>query len=833
MSGKSRKFNIIELDLLESYLRYYHFAANRACFPPQTSNNSFDSDDDETIRISNRQATVFENEITHIGGHKFPALERHILEQPYLALPSTLGIRERRTIYSLCVHVGLYHTAAGPKFEDRYTVLSVHPDGFDHVPNLEEPLSFPVIQCKPWFHRNDIAVCPTPRGSLQSTFSFSPHFLSRHKVRESTRKNRGVIEDLMAYPYQCLREHDVEGVEGGPVDSVEDLSNPPQFINSNSVDGPILVDTGDKMTQCVETLNNSQITELAFDVEAYNANRYKQATCLLQLTTNLYQEYVIDVLAPGVWDKVSSLKNIFANKDIVKVGHAISGIDVPCLHRDFGIFIVNAFDTQEAATKLGLKNQLSLIKLCRYYKLGLDERDEENDKHLKLKELYQNCDWRQRPLLNDQVEYGILDVRYLIHLRRLLIKDVLDFDSVSNPPRNLVTRSNLNIDSEDRVSPLKLEREASTMTALTNDNSVRGIDSLDVALTADETDNDSAKSSDSNNNSDNDNDNDNDNEKENDGGEKDAARQERGTGDGDGSGSNGLSRRGSEDDDIVDFKNGFDDASSFFSAHDDMENRSLSTLGSKVSELRYNQTLMDVLKVSQQKCLSLWTPKSERADKNDDLLAMKQRANRLSNSLNAKDRDKKVWSKEDDWLYQELVEWREDAAKKIGVMPSMLCNLNFLVLVAYRRPISLISLRRLSYFLPTVFCDEEHLHHLEDLFSVVAGAGEVALVNADAIVRLYSERLVKSKLGDVKERSFKEDASMADTGGTGGKSDTTDGSDKPLKAIVLDRCEDEDVSLMSADIQQGDKRNTLKKMYAAAAVASLAVIGLGIMKRKR
>ena len=61
MTEKKRKFNIIEQDLLEAYLRYYHHAANRVCFPPDSE--GFDSDDDdETIRRSNLQGTAFEND---------------------------------------------------------------------------------------------------------------------------------------------------------------------------------------------------------------------------------------------------------------------------------------------------------------------------------------------------------------------------------------------------------------------------------------------------------------------------------------------------------------------------------------------------------------------------------------------------------------------------------------------------------------------------------------------------------------------------------------------------------------------------------------------------
>ena len=716
--------------------------------------------------MSNRQATAFENDSTWIAGHEFLALDTELLEEPYLSLPSTLGTKERRTIYEICVHVGLYHTGAGQKFKDRYAVVSVHPDGLDQVPNIEEaePLDFPVSRCKPWFYRNDIGICPSPRkGITTNSYTFSPHFLSRHKVRECTRKHKAIIEDLMAYPYQCLRDD---------IDTFEALSNPPLFqdtFGSESEHTSILVDTADKLRECVADLASDKITELAFDVEAYNASKYKQSTCLLQLCTNLNQEYVIDVLAPGVWDEVSLLQPIFASSSLVKIGHGISGVDVPCLHRDFGIFIVNAFDTLEAATKLRLNNHLGLAKLCKYYELP-----EELERHSILKELYQTCDWRERPLTNDQVEYSVMDVRYLIQLRRLLIRDMLEFDAVPD----VVTEG-----FESKMSPLKLSRETSV-----NGHSVLGgVDSMDVEVDI----------------------------------EVDVVEEEDNTEDND---DNEVDdEEGSEM--VEAAKSREEDENSFFTAHDDNDGKSISTIGSKTSsEVRYNQTVMDVLKISQQKCLSLWTEKKEPADKNETLLHMMKRADRLGDISDSK--RKKMWNKEDYWLYMELVEWREDAAKKIGIMPSLLCPLNLLVMVAYKRPGSLISLRRLNYFLPTIFQMESHSHHLEDLFSVVAGAGAEnnTLVNGDAVVRLYSERQVSKRAVVLMAESDDEEVSI---------------NVEILAEVQNDWWGDEEVDeddhKDAPEIIEVSRSRTsiYAKITLTAAVATIGVFWIGVLKRKK
>jgi len=95
---------------------------------------------------------------------------------------------------------------------------------------------------------------------------------------------------------------------------------------------------------------------IGFDLEMYNPNAHTCITCLLQIATSS-ASYVIDVLVPEVWQLVSLLAPIFADPNVVKVGQAIGSLDVPSLHRDFGIFVVNAFDTYEAAWLLKLQKK--------------------------------------------------------------------------------------------------------------------------------------------------------------------------------------------------------------------------------------------------------------------------------------------------------------------------------------------------------------------------------------------------------------------------------------------------------------------------------------------
>ena len=55
-------------------------------------------------------------------------------------------------------------------------------------------------------------------------------------------------------------------------------------------------------------------------------------------------------------------------------------------------------------------------------------------------------------------------------------------------------------------------------------------------------------------------------------------------------------------------------------------------------------------------------------------------------------------------LYGKLVEWRDEVAKKEGVMPTMICPLDLLVLMAYKRPGCQIGLKRLMHYIPELDC---------------------------------------------------------------------------------------------------------------------------------
>ena len=203
--------------------------------------------------------------------------------------------------------VGLFHCGNGEYgSSERYVAISIYCDVFD---------------CAEGFQ---------PSRYMGFYRSFVPWYNRRENVKsreETTKQFKRKIQDLIDQPGKCIRDDidtlDFKQLEGADLSKI----SPPTLENDSQVVSPwVLVDTADKMRECAEELQRENVTELAFDLEAYNPSKFTQSTCLIQLKSNLEKEYVIDPLAEGVWDSIELLSPLFEDPDIVKIGHSISGM---------------------------------------------------------------------------------------------------------------------------------------------------------------------------------------------------------------------------------------------------------------------------------------------------------------------------------------------------------------------------------------------------------------------------------------------------------------------------------------------------------------------------
>mmetsp|Transcript_795 Transcript_795/g.1325 ORF Transcript_795/g.1325 Transcript_795/m.1325 type:complete len:958 (-) Transcript_795:82-2955(-) len=165
------------------------------------------------------------------------------------------------------------------------------------------------------------------------------------------------------------------------------------------------IDDLDELQRAVEEMECFK--EIAIDLEHHSYRSFQGITCLMQVSTR-EKDYIIDTLA--LRRDMSIFLPLFSDPEVVKVFHGCDS-DILWLQRDFGLYVVNCFDTYHAAKALRYP-ALSLSHLLKYH-CGITL----NKKH-------QLSDWRQRPLPSDMIEYARSDTHYLLYIYDCVRRDV-------------------------------------------------------------------------------------------------------------------------------------------------------------------------------------------------------------------------------------------------------------------------------------------------------------------------------------------------------------------------------------------------------------------------
>ena len=153
---------------------------------------------------------------------------------------------------------------------------------------------------------------------------------------------------------------------------------------------------------------------LAIDLEFIRENTYAPQLALIQVAVS----DTCAIVDPLTVQDLSPLLEILTDTEILKVLHA-AGQDIEVLHWHAGIIAVPIFDTQVAASLVGLGEQLSYGRLVDAL-LGVS---------LTKGESY--SDWLRRPLLPSQTKYALDDVRYLLPMQDRLSKRLSDMGRAS------------------------------------------------------------------------------------------------------------------------------------------------------------------------------------------------------------------------------------------------------------------------------------------------------------------------------------------------------------------------------------------------------------------
>ncbi|KAF9116697.1 exosome nuclease subunit [Mortierella sp. AM989] len=173
----------------------------------------------------------------------------------------------------------------------------------------------------------------------------------------------------------------------------------------------IWVDTEEVLKDMCKTLEMQR--EIGIDLEHHNYRSYQGFVCLMQISTR-DQDYVIDTLE--LRGSLHLLNQSFTDPNIVKVLHGAES-DIIWLQRDFGVYIVNMFDTYHASKLLEFGSH-SLAHLLKLY------ADYDADKR------YQLADWRIRPLPKEMLSYARSDTHFLLYIYDRMRNALLD---KSNP----------------------------------------------------------------------------------------------------------------------------------------------------------------------------------------------------------------------------------------------------------------------------------------------------------------------------------------------------------------------------------------------------------------
>eukprot|EP00980_Cylindrotheca_fusiformis_P010209 scaffold2271_cov130-Cylindrotheca_fusiformis.AAC.4 len=177
-------------------------------------------------------------------------------------------------------------------------------------------------------------------------------------------------------------------------------SKPRKIKKANSELTATWIDTPKALQKLSKRLKSGKIREIALDLEAHSYRSFGGMTCLIQMTFSK-ENFLIDPFP--LWKHLSqALGPVLANPKIVKVLHGADS-DVQWLQRDFGLYIVNLFDTGRAARVLRLTGYGYAHLLHHYVGFVADKS-------------HQLSDWRQRPLPRTMKEYAIMDTHYLLDI---------------------------------------------------------------------------------------------------------------------------------------------------------------------------------------------------------------------------------------------------------------------------------------------------------------------------------------------------------------------------------------------------------------------------------
>lgn len=172
---------------------------------------------------------------------------------------------------------------------------------------------------------------------------------------------------------------------------------PPTHFVPFSAQDYAWIDSEEQLSALAHAL--TLVKEYAIDLENHAYRSFQGFCCLMQISTR-DKDFLIDALK--LRHAMQQLNSSMTDARIVKVLHG-SEHDIQWLQRDFGLYIVNSFDTFVASKMLSFPSHSLAYLLSHYVGVTADKK-------------YQLADWRIRPLPEEMVKYAREDTHYLLYI---------------------------------------------------------------------------------------------------------------------------------------------------------------------------------------------------------------------------------------------------------------------------------------------------------------------------------------------------------------------------------------------------------------------------------
>ncbi len=174
-----------------------------------------------------------------------------------------------------------------------------------------------------------------------------------------------------------------------------------------------LVDSDKKLSILSSKLHD--ITEIGLDTEFIRESTYRPILALIQISLPNGEIYLID---PQSINRRELIVDIINNNNLLKIIHS-SKQDIEALYSYTETYPLNIFDTQIASNFLYEKSNVgysSLVKtIC----------------NCDIKEGSWRTNWLERPLSDKKLNYAADDVKYLIYIKKFLMRELEKLDRVS------------------------------------------------------------------------------------------------------------------------------------------------------------------------------------------------------------------------------------------------------------------------------------------------------------------------------------------------------------------------------------------------------------------